>query len=1019
MKLTSKLSWFGRPLAGAWLALLALALAPGVRGAERVARAAAPARVTTAAPAAALEDQEREIDKQHLQQIYRAIQAYRQKHGESPNWLSDLVPEFLSDTNVLMSPVEVRTGRSVLWGNEDPKLKTSYIYEFNHAPAGGLRDQDIPLTMKEWKTLQMEEFGPVVPLLRCHLHDPILNVSYSGEIYETALFWESDTNTLALMARLGPGPGAEEGQRMRVTVVDAASGEPVAGAEVLGSNRRSEFGPLPPRRQTTDAKGQSEANLGGKRPKGITLQVARDGYATTQMQWGEGDIPAEWTVKLQQAVRVGGVVKDDQGEPIAGVTVVVSGLTRDPVGQMIPIEYESVTTDPAGKWSSRRVPANFDALNFKLSHPEFIPGEYDQATPENATGKVLSRESLRAGAAAMQLEPGIVIQGTVADETGKPVAKATVHLLRTEEDRPLRKQSETDAAGHFRFVVTEPGGVTVFAEAAGLAPKSLPVETERGLKPVSLTLAKGRMVTGRVVDAAGKPVAEANVSVSSWNNLGPLQWRTRSDADGRFTWDSAPAENTLLAFSKPGFLPTVQPVPTSEVEAWSIRLETPFRLSGKVIDAETREPIKKFKLTFGTSYGGPDEPVRWDRNQVTSGTNGAYSVTSTAQRGNYIKYQVTADGYWPAATPAYLESGTQVFDFELKRGTGLSGVLELPNGDPVAGATIILADKTEGAYMDKEGEFRSGLYQSERAVTDAHGRFQFAPRLDAHSVLVAHEQGYAEVRADKVAATGKVVLEPWGRVKGILKVGKPAPNQCVALNNIHYPYGDGERQFPALSLYLKTQPEEDGSFVFEKVPPGERKLYLQYKFQDGPGIIPLSHGTFVKVKPGETAEAVIGGTGRPVVGRIEVIGGDASAIDWLGDVHSLQPKVTDQPGGEAPYNRQFASNEERQKVYQEYAAKQRAYWTSEAGRARQQADKSYVLVFSEDGSFRVDAVPAGTYTLNVAPAEPGEQPYMRKSLGNLTKEVTVPPAPEDKPDEPFDLGTLELKLRQAPSRSTP
>jgi len=75
--------------------------------------------------AMSLEDQEREIDKQHLRQIYQAIQAYREKKGELPNWLSDLVPDFLPDPKVLMSPVELRTGRSVLWSYGDPKLKSS------------------------------------------------------------------------------------------------------------------------------------------------------------------------------------------------------------------------------------------------------------------------------------------------------------------------------------------------------------------------------------------------------------------------------------------------------------------------------------------------------------------------------------------------------------------------------------------------------------------------------------------------------------------------------------------------------------------------------------------------------------------------------------------------------------------------------------------------------------------------------------------------------------------------------
>ena len=221
------------------------------------------------------------------------------------------------------------------------------------------------------------------------------------------------------------------------------------------------------------------------------------------------------------------------------------------------------------------------------------------------------------------------------------------------------------------------------------------------------------------------------------------------------------------------------------------------------------------------------------------------------------------------------------------------------------------------------------------------------------------------------------------------------------------------------SFYLKTEPHPDGSFVFEKVPPGDRKLYLQYKFHDGPGITPLSHGTYVRVKPGETAEVVIGGAGRPVVGRVKAVGAEHADIDWTRDVHTLQPKATEDIGVEAPFSRTFASNADRQKAFAEYSQKQRAYWTSEAGRARERESKSYVLLFAEDGSFRVDAVPPGSYKLNISPADHNDSTpryqFMGRPIGTLAKEIVVPPAPEDKPDAPFDLGTLELKLASTPA----
>src|SRR6266481_5783229 len=53
-----------------------------------------------------LAETELEIDRQHLQRIYKAISAYYQDHQDLPDWLSDLVPHYLSDENDLISPVE-------------------------------------------------------------------------------------------------------------------------------------------------------------------------------------------------------------------------------------------------------------------------------------------------------------------------------------------------------------------------------------------------------------------------------------------------------------------------------------------------------------------------------------------------------------------------------------------------------------------------------------------------------------------------------------------------------------------------------------------------------------------------------------------------------------------------------------------------------------------------------------------------------------------------------------------------
>src|SRR5216117_2833573 len=57
----------------------------------------------------------------NLKQIFAAIRAYRNDHNDLPNWLSDLVPQYLTNQNVLICPISKRTGEYPQFGFFDPK----------------------------------------------------------------------------------------------------------------------------------------------------------------------------------------------------------------------------------------------------------------------------------------------------------------------------------------------------------------------------------------------------------------------------------------------------------------------------------------------------------------------------------------------------------------------------------------------------------------------------------------------------------------------------------------------------------------------------------------------------------------------------------------------------------------------------------------------------------------------------------------------------------------------------------
>ncbi len=250
---------------------------------------------------------ELEIDRQQLQRIYKAISAYYQDHRDLPDWLSDLVPHYLKDENDLISPVEKRTGKSVLYGRDDPKLHTSYIYEFNAGAAAEEfnRERTAPLTCKQWKMMQLKRFGLITPVLRCHLHKPVLNVAYSGDIYESGLLWENDPRAAALIKSnpsLGPQPDMQSGARVEVRVIDADTDAPLPFATIK-STLGSEFGLLPPAEKQSDTNGVVPIGIGEWKLHFLSLTATHPLYQPTRFDWSHekksnDPIPSPITIKM-------------------------------------------------------------------------------------------------------------------------------------------------------------------------------------------------------------------------------------------------------------------------------------------------------------------------------------------------------------------------------------------------------------------------------------------------------------------------------------------------------------------------------------------------------------------------------------------------------------------------------------------------------------------------------------------------------------------------------------------------
>ena len=146
---------------------------------------------SAAQPPSGLAAQEKEDCAKNLKLIYDAIQAYQKEHKDLPNWLSDLVPDYLQDANVLICPVCRRTGQTEKPPLADPHIASSYLFEFCPAQLGNSAPANPTATRREWKHRQMAVVGSIVPIVRCRLHKSPLNLAFDGRIYESPPSWEA------------------------------------------------------------------------------------------------------------------------------------------------------------------------------------------------------------------------------------------------------------------------------------------------------------------------------------------------------------------------------------------------------------------------------------------------------------------------------------------------------------------------------------------------------------------------------------------------------------------------------------------------------------------------------------------------------------------------------------------------------------------------------------------------------------------------------------------------------------
>lgn len=748
-------------------------------------------------------------------------------------------------------------------------------------------------------------------------------------------------------------PKQEAPQKLlEVTVLDKTSGAAVQGAQVTVRIVQEAGGDIR-KKDITDESGRCTFPIEDKVIQYLRLEAVKDGFVPSQVSLSASQssepISAQQIVNLDKGTKIGGLVQDTESKPIVGVLVSVSLQSTNPNDAAVISGYE-IKTDANGMWVCDIIPEKPDRISILFTHPNYRTENVRTQAPSPIL------QIMREMTHAVMMQKQLNIVGQVLDRTGEPVAGA---LVAQGKDRKtlFSPSTKTDEKGNYSFENVTPGETFLTVQAEGYGPETIRFIVDRQLSPINFRLEPGNKIIGRVIDPNGKPVKDATISADTWRESRSLTWETTTDANGGFVWNDAPKDEVTINVNKYRYIIirnfSIKP---SEKE-YVITLMPELVIHGTVTDANSGAPVNDFAFFAGVE-GSAGEDIAWKQGtKITKGNN--YEMRFTYPSNEYY-IRVEAEGYDTQVSRAISgNEGNVTLDFKLGKLGTVSCIVLSPDGKPLADAEVMIVTRQLQILNGKAGSRPSGDKLSVK--TDANGRFSFAPKTEAYSIVILHEQGYAFASQDGLAAMENVSLTGWARLEGTLKIGEKAGvKETVTFNPKSLP------ELTGVIFDFRTQTDNSGKFVFNKIPAGEGSVTRQ--ILTGGNARLSTHTVNIKAVSGQATEVQIGGTGRPVAGKIKIPEQIRNRTAWQNIEGAL--------------NVESSNN-----LYSFIGFK-----------------------VNNDGTFRVEDVPGGEYVLNVQAYDSVAGLSGREQAAMVTHRFSVPVMPSGKSSEIFELGDFELEI---------
>lgn len=459
------------------------------------------------------------------------------------------------------------------------------------------------------------------------------------------------------------------------------------------------------------------------------------------------------------------------------------------------------------------------------------------------------------------------LAGSVTDEAGKPLAGVLVDVWTWCPG----DETTTDQQGRFILRKLGPEPVEIRFSKEGFGPWYNHIQPT-GVADLQVKLSSRTYFEGLVKGPDGNPVSNAVVRADSGPKHNPgveitTVWtETRSDQNGQYRLYVMPdAYVVQVRVPKVGAvrLPKTQ-ISEGDARKLDIHLLPGVTFQAIAVDSESGLPISDVRLSH------------WEHKGVegTSGKDG--KIVIDGMSAGLFTFNVRARGYtrWWSAQAAQPHQKKVVGDslqrnfddlqfevtddlapvkIELEREVRITGVVQDPDGNPVAGATVAPADGTGNSLT---GDTRYSV------ATAKDGRFVMTLPASGNAKynLEAHDGGHQQWRKWANGILPPIQTKPGDELKNVvIKLTRPATVRGHVKDETGKPLVDREVRASAADRLENryydptTTTDKNGNFELRFVRPGDQYIQAAPFFWTNvpPG------GMTLKLKKGETNSAQV------------------------------------------------------------------------------------------------------------------------------------------------------------------